>query len=347
MAKDLTLLFIIALPLIGFAINGLLGKKMPKVLVGGLATAVVFVAFLLATTLFSSLHSTQIVKLFEIIDFQNIHINASFQIDALSIWMTLIITGIGSLIHLFSMGYMSHDEGYHKFFTYLNLFIFSMLLLVLGSNYFVLFFGWEGVGMCSYLLISFHYNDAQKGLSNSLAGRKAFIMNRIGDVGLLLALFMLLGQFHTLEFVQIGKAVQADNLLQGGALVFITICLFIAATGKSAQIPLFTWLPDAMAGPTPVSALIHAATMVTAGIYLTVRSNFLFELTPLTKDIILYTGLATTLLAAFMAGIWLPALLAVPRFFPDQWGFLLPMFVLFVLLVSRHAWACTASCSAS
>lgn len=301
MAKDLTLLLIIALPLIGFALNGLLGKKMPKVLVGGLATGVVFIAFLLATTLFSSLHGTQIVKLFEIIDFKNIHINASFQIDALSIWMTLIITGIGSLIHLFSMGYMSHDEGYHKFFTYLNLFIFSMLLLVLGSNYFVLFFGWEGVGMCSYLLISFHYNDAQKGLSNSLAGRKAFIMNRIGDVGLLLALFMLLGQFHTLEFVQIGKAVQADSLLQGGALVFITICLFIAATGKSAQIPLFTWLPDAMAGPTPVSALIHAATMVTAGIYLTVRSNFLFELTPLTKDIILYTGLATTLVAAFMA----------------------------------------------
>jgi len=164
------------------------------------------------------------------------------------------------------------------------LFIFSMLLLVLGSNYFVLFFGWEGVGMCSYLLISFHYNDAQKGLANSLAGRKAFIMNRIGDVGLLLALFMILGQFNTLEFLQIGKAVHANPALQGGAMIFITLCLFIAATGKSAQIPLFTWLPDAMAGPTPVSALIHAATMVTAGIYLTVRSNFLFELAPATKE---------------------------------------------------------------
>jgi NADH-quinone oxidoreductase subunit L len=199
------------------------------------------------------------------------------------------------------MGYMSHDEGYHKFFTYLNLFIFSMLLLVLGSNYFVLFFGWEGVGMCSYLLISFHYNDAQKGLANSLAGRKAFIMNRIGDVGLLLALFMILGQFNTLEFLKIGAAVQDNTALQGGAMFFITLCLFIAATGKSAQIPLFTWLPDAMAGPTPVSALIHAATMVTAGIYLTVRSNFLFELAPFTKDIILYVGLATTLFAAFMA----------------------------------------------
>jgi NADH-quinone oxidoreductase subunit L len=301
MAKDLTLLLIIALPLLGFAINGLFGKKLPKTIVGGIATAVVFVAFLLATTLFSGLHGTQIVKLFNIINFDQLQINASFQIDALSIWMTLIITGIGSLIHLFSMGYMSHDQGYHKFFTYLNLFIFSMLLLVLGSNYFVLFFGWEGVGMCSYLLISFHYNDAQKGLSNSLAGRKAFIMNRIGDVGLLLALFMILGQFHTLEFLTIGKAVQGDVALQGGAMFFITFCLFIAATGKSAQIPLFTWLPDAMAGPTPVSALIHAATMVTAGIYLTVRSNFLFELAPFTKDIILYVGLATTLVAAFMA----------------------------------------------
>ena len=301
MAKDLTLLLIIALPLIGFAINGLFGKKMPKTLVGGLATGVVFTAFLLATTLFSGLHGTQIVKLFTIINFDQLQINASFQIDALSVWMTLIITGVGSLIHLFSMGYMSHDEGYHKFFTYLNLFIFSMLLLVLGSNYFVLFFGWEGVGMCSYLLISFHYNDSEKGLANSLAGRKAFIMNRIGDVGLLLALFMLLGQFNTLEFLQIGKAVQANTALQGGAMLFITLSLFIAATGKSAQIPLFTWLPDAMAGPTPVSALIHAATMVTAGIYLTVRSNFLFELAPFTKDIILYVGLATTLVAAFMA----------------------------------------------
>jgi NADH-quinone oxidoreductase subunit L len=301
MAKDLTLLLIIALPLIGFAINGLFGKKMPKTLVGGLATGVVFLAFILATTLFSGLHGTQIVKLFNIINFEKLQINASFQIDALSIWMTLIITGIGSLIHLFSMGYMSHDAGYHKFFTYLNLFIFSMLLLVLGSNYFVLFFGWEGVGMCSYLLISFHYNDAQKGLANSLAGRKAFVMNRIGDVGLLLGLFMLLGQFNTLEFLQIGKAVEANAALQGGAMFFITLSLFIAATGKSAQIPLFTWLPDAMAGPTPVSALIHAATMVTAGIYLIVRSNFLFELAPFTKDIILYVGLATTLVAAFMA----------------------------------------------
>lgn len=301
MAKDLTLILILALPLIGFVINGTIGKKLPKVLVGGLATSVVFVAFLLALTLFNGLNGVQIVRLFEILNYDQITINASFQIDALSVWMTLIITGIGSLIHLFSMGYMSHDPGYHKFFTYLNLFIFSMLLLVLGSNYFVLFFGWEGVGMCSYLLIGFHYNDQQKGKANSLAARKAFIMNRIGDAGLLLGLFMLLGQFGTLEFQKIGTALIANPALQGGAMLLITLCLFIAATGKSAQIPLFTWLPDAMAGPTPVSALIHAATMVTAGIYLTVRSNFLFELAPFTKEIILYIGLATTLVAAFMA----------------------------------------------
>jgi NADH-quinone oxidoreductase subunit L len=301
MAKDLTLILILALPLIGFVINGLFGKKLPKVLVGGLATSVVFLAFLLALTLFNGLEGVQIVRLFEILHYDQFHINASFQIDALSIWMTLIITGIGSLIHLFSMGYMSHDSGYYKFFTYLNLFIFSMLLLVLGSNYFVLFFGWEGVGMCSYLLIGFHYNDALKGKANSLAARKAFIMNRIGDAGLLLGLFMLIGQFGTLEFHKIGADLIANPTLQGGAMFFITLCLFIAATGKSAQIPLFTWLPDAMAGPTPVSALIHAATMVTAGIYLTVRSNFLFELAPFTKDIILYVGLATTLVAAFMA----------------------------------------------
>jgi NADH-quinone oxidoreductase subunit L len=301
MAKDLTLILILALPLIGFMINGTFGKKLPKVLVGGIATSVVFMAFILALILFNGLNGVQIVRLFEILKFDQININASFQIDALSIWMTLIITGIGSLIHLFSMGYMSHDPGYHKFFTYLNLFIFSMLLLVLGSNYFVLFFGWEGVGMCSYLLIGFHYNDAVKGKANSLAARKAFIMNRIGDAGLLLGLFMMLGQFGTLEFQKIGMALTAQPALQGGAMILITLSLFIAATGKSAQIPLFTWLPDAMAGPTPVSALIHAATMVTAGIYLTVRSNFLFELAPVTKEIILYVGLATTLVAAFMA----------------------------------------------
>jgi len=301
MGKDLLLLTLISLPLIGAAINGVFGKRMPKFFVGTLATLMVFTSFLLGLTLFRGLDKTTIVHLFQVAKFDDFTLDANFQLDSLSIWMTLIITGIGSLIHLFSMGYMSHDEGYHKFFTYLNLFIFSMLLLVLGSNYFVLFFGWEGVGICSYLLIGFHYNDAEKGIANSLAARKAFIMNRIGDVGLLFALFMMLNKFHTLEFVEIGKMITASPELYTGIACAITLCLFLAATGKSAQIPLFTWLPDAMAGPTPVSALIHAATMVTAGIYLIVRSNFLFELAPTTKDIILVIGIATTVVAAFIA----------------------------------------------
>ena len=241
MGKDLLLLTLISLPLIGAAINGVLGKKMPKLIVGSLATIMVFVSFLIGLTLFTGLDKTTIVHLFQVAKFDDFTLDANFQIDSLSIWMTLIITGIGSLIHLFSMGYMSHDEGYHKFFTYLNLFIFSMLLLVLGSNYFVLFFGWEGVGICSYLLIGFHYNDIEKGIANSLAARKAFIMNRIGDAGLLFARFMMLNKFHTLEFVEIGKMITASPELYTGIAGAITLCLFLAATGKSAQIPLFTW----------------------------------------------------------------------------------------------------------
>jgi NADH-quinone oxidoreductase subunit L len=216
--------------------------------------------------------------------------------------MTLVVTGVGALIHLFSMGYMSHDKGYYKFFTYLNLFIFAMLILVLGSNYFMLFFGWEGVGICSYLLIGFHYSDLEKGMLNSIAARKAFIMNRVGDLGLLVALFLILNQFGTLEYNELANRILVDKLIPSDwMLLGITLMLFIGATGKSAQIPLFTWLPDAMAGPTPVSALIHAATMVTAGIFLVVRSNYLFELAPTTQDIMLYIGLATSLVAAFIA----------------------------------------------
>ncbi|NCA21765.1 MAG: NADH-quinone oxidoreductase subunit L, partial [Crocinitomicaceae bacterium] len=229
-------------------------------------------------------------------------LNARLQVDSLSIWMTLIVTGVGSLIHLFSMGYMSHDKGYYKFFTYLNLFIFAMLILVLGSNYFMLFFGWEGVGICSYLLIGFHYSDEQKGMLNGIAARKAFIMNRIGDLGLLIGLFLILAQFGTLEYNELADKILVEGIKPTTWMMFgITICLFIGATGKSAQIPLFTWLPDAMAGPTPVSALIHAATMVTAGIFLVVRSNFMFEMAPMTQDIMLYVGLATSVVAAFIA----------------------------------------------
>jgi NADH-quinone oxidoreductase subunit L len=302
MAIDSLILTILSLPLIGALINGTIGKNLPKVIVGGIATTVMFVAFALAVAIFMSLHETRVVNVYQFLNFDDFKLNFSIQVDALSIWMTMIVTGVGALIHLFSMGYMSHDKGYYKFFTYLNLFVFAMLILVLGSNYFMLFFGWEGVGICSYLLIGFHYSDEQKGISNSVAARKAFIMNRIGDLGLLIALFLLLAQFGTLEYTELADKILVENINPSAWMMFgITMCLFIGATGKSAQIPLFTWLPDAMAGPTPVSALIHAATMVTAGIFLVVRSNFLFELAPMTQDIMLYVGLATSLVAAFIA----------------------------------------------
>lgn len=304
MAVDQLIVMILALPLLGALINGTIGKNLPKQIVGSIATIVMFAAFGLALMVFNSNHEEKIIHLFSIINLESLTLNARFQVDSLSIWMTLIVTGVGSLIHLFSMGYMSHDKGYYKFFTYLNLFIFAMLILVLGSNYFMLFFGWEGVGICSYLLIGFHYSDEQKGMLNGLAARKAFIMNRIGDLGLLIALFLILMQFGTLEYREVADKLLVENMMPTTWMMFgITLCLFIGATGKSAQIPLFTWLPDAMAGPTPVSALIHAATMVTAGIFLVVRSNFMFE-TPgaqATQDIMLYVGLATSLAAAFMA----------------------------------------------
>ncbi|MNK12788.1 NADH-quinone oxidoreductase subunit L [compost metagenome] len=291
---------ILLLPLIGAFINGTVGKSLSKVLVGTIATGVMAVSFVLAMMVFMNVqHGEPVtVHLFTMIKTSSFSLNARLFADNLSMWMTLIVTGVGTLIHLFSMGYMKHDAGYYKFFVYLNLFIFAMLILVLGSNYFMLFFGWEGVGICSYLLIGFWYQD----FKNTLAARKAFIMNRIGDLGLLIGLFLILGKFGTLEYAEVAKAVMAEGFEISECLIFgITICLFIGATGKSAQIPLFTWLPDAMAGPTPVSALIHAATMVTAGIFLTVRSSYLFEHAHLTKEIMLYVGLATSIVAAFIA----------------------------------------------
>jgi NADH-quinone oxidoreductase subunit L len=302
MSAEIIVPLVILLPLIGAFINGVFYKNMPKIVVGTIATSSVAFSFILTLIVFLQLNEAININLFSIISLPNISLNASLLVDNLSIWMTLIVTGVGSLIHLFSMGYMKEDVGYAKFFTYLNLFIFAMLLLVLGSNYFMLFFGWEGVGICSYLLIGFHYADKHKGLLNSIAARKAFIMNRIGDLGLLIGLFLLLMQFGTLEYSELANIVSATDFINPKWIMFcITLCLFIGATGKSAQIPLFTWLPDAMAGPTPVSALIHAATMVTAGIFLTVRSNFLFENAELTKNIMLNIGLITSIVAAFIA----------------------------------------------
>ncbi len=289
---------IVLLPLIGFVINGLFGKRLPKALVGGLATLVVFAAFLISVSIFIGFPTDGtpvIVKAFEWFTIGGIQVNFGFQIDQLSLMMMMIVTGIGSLIHLYSIGYMSHDKGFYKFFTYLNLFIFSMLLLVMGSNYLILFIGWEGVGLCSYLLIGFWYENTEYGK----AARKAFIMNRIGDLGLLIGIFLIASQTNALDYLSVAQNASKFEF-DGVVIMFITLSLFIGAMGKSAQIPLFTWLPDAMAGPTPVSALIHAATMVTAGIYLVVRSNFLYHLSPSTLDFILVIGLATSLIAAFI-----------------------------------------------
>ena len=289
---------IILLPLAGFLFNGLFGKKLPKILVGTVATAVVFASFVIALSLFLKFEADSqpvILRAFEWFRINGIQVNFSFHIDQLSLMMIMIITGIGSLIHLYSIGYMSTDEGFYKFFSYLNLFIFMMLLLVMGSNYLILFIGWEGVGLCSYLLIGFWYKNKEYGA----AARKAFIMNRIGDLGMIIGILMIASQTNAIDYLSVAQN-SGKFELDSGVIIFITASLFIGAIGKSAQVPLFTWLPDAMAGPTPVSALIHAATMVTAGIYLVVRSNFLFSLAPTTMDAILFIGLLTALVAAFI-----------------------------------------------
>jgi len=283
------------LPLIGFLINGLFGKFLPKSVTGWIAALAILGSFICSVTLFNGLNSTSSlnIDIFNWIAFSKINITFGFLIDPLTITMLLVVTGIGFLIHLYSIGYMHDDEGFTRFFTYLNLFIFFMLLLVMGNNYLVMFIGWEGVGLCSYLLIGFWFKNE----SYNNAAKKAFVMNRIGDLGFLLGMFFMLFYFGSIDYSTVAN--QAQTLAPNSALLItITMLLFVGAMGKSAQLPLFTWLPDAMAGPTPVSALIHAATMVTAGIYMIVRSNILFSLAPTTLTFILIVGVATSVFAA-------------------------------------------------
>ncbi len=294
MQTDLLCSLIPLFPLIGFAINGLGFRKVPTSLVGAISSAAALASFVVSLMLFSGF-SGQPVKatLFDWISVGDLHINFSFQIDQLSLLMLLIVTGVGSLIHIYSIGYMKHDEGFGKFMAFLNLFLFFMLLLVTGSNYVIMFIGWEGVGLCSYLLIGFW----NKNVNYNNAARKAFVMNRIGDLGFLLGIFLLITTFGSVEYTEIFE--QATRFAVGDKMILaITLLLFVGAMGKSAQIPLYTWLPDAMAGPTPVSALIHAATMVTAGIYMIVRSNVLYTLSPVTLEIIGFIAIATAILAA-------------------------------------------------
>lgn len=285
------------LPFIGFVINGLFGKKLPKNVVGIIGSGTLLASFLLSVLCFNQVSATGPIQvnLYNFFTVDSLQVNFGFLVDALSVWMMLIVTGIGFLIHVYSIGYMHDDDGFWKFFAYLNLFIFSMLLLVMGNNFLILFFGWEGVGLCSYLLIGFWYTNKEYGK----AARKAFIMNRIGDLGLLLGMFMIFKIFGSLNYSDVFERMPAMRL-EAGVVTTICILLFIGAMGKSAQLPLYTWLPDAMAGPTPVSALIHAATMVTAGVYLIARCNPLFSLSPDAMHFVALIGLMTSIFAAII-----------------------------------------------
>ncbi|HEY5974775.1 MAG TPA: NADH-quinone oxidoreductase subunit L [Geobacteraceae bacterium] len=292
-------------PLVGVIINGLFGKKIKnEAVIGGLGTLMVACSFLVSCgILFQLMGLPAEQRVFEKVLFTWIQAgpfkaDIGFLVDPLSAIMILVVTGVGSLIHLYSIGYMHGEEGFYRYFTYLNLFTFSMLLLVLGGNMLLMFVGWEGVGLCSYLLIGYYFHKKSAGD----AGKKAFVMNRVGDFGFLIGLFTIfwwLGSNHniwTVNFVELSKA--SELLPYGGVVTIATLCFFLGATGKSAQIPLYTWLPDAMEGPTPVSALIHAATMVTAGVYMIGRMNFVFIKAPETMLVIAIVGAATAIFAA-------------------------------------------------
>ena len=286
------------LPIIGFLVLGLGRNYLSKTLTGMVGCGVVFISFLLSVYVFISIKNgnTHVAHYFNFINIDSLKIGFDFQLDQLSSLFLLIITGVGFLIHVYSTAYMEQESprDFSKYFAYLNLFIFSMLLLVMGANYVIMFMGWEGVGLCSYLLIGYWFKDGD----NNNAARKAFVMNRIGDLGFLLAIFWLVNKAGTVDFHDVFAGVAKLSITD---ITGITILLFVGAMGKSAQIPLYTWLPDAMAGPTPVSALIHAATMVTAGIYMIARSNILYTLAPVSQTVVAITGLTTALFAATIA----------------------------------------------
>ena len=287
-----------ALPLAGFLINGTAGRKLPKSIVTATAIGSVLFSFLwVVKTLLAlgALDSAYTEHYFTWIQSGIVNVGVDFAVDRLTAVMLLIVTGVGTLIHIYSIGYMSHEGGYYRFFAYLNLFMFFMLVLVLGANYLVLFVGWEGVGLCSYLLIGFYLLKKSAGD----AGKKAFVVNRIGDFGFSLAMFLILVTFGSLDFQAVfAKLGGMAPETSAGVVTGICLLLLVGATGKSAQVPLYVWLPDAMEGPTPVSALIHAATMVTAGVYMVARSAPLYNLAPMAMDVVAVIGLLTAVLAA-------------------------------------------------
>jgi NADH-quinone oxidoreductase subunit L len=294
------------LPLLGAAINGLLGAKWSKPVINSVALGSTGLSFACALEAvrefldyFAQNHQPYVKQFFDWIVAGNFRAGFDLQLDQLTVVMLLVVTGVGFLIHIYSTGYMAHEEGYYRFFSYLNLFMFFMLILVLAANYVLLFVGWEGVGLCSYLLIGFYF--LRKSAAD--AGKKAFIVNRIGDFGFMLGMFLLFRTFHSLDFGTVFAAaskpeVAIEPLGTFGTITVACLLLFVGATGKSAQLPLYVWLPDAMEGPTPVSALIHAATMVTAGVYVVARSHILFTHAPTAMYVVAIVGCATAFFAA-------------------------------------------------
>ena len=299
LSHSILLWLIPAFPLLGVLINGLLGRRQKEALAGVLASAMMFLSFIVSGIVFFQLlrlspEARSLTQtLYTWMHVGDFSAEVSFMIDPLSAVMILVVSGVGFLIHVYSIGYMKGDPGVVRYFTQLNLFAFFMLLLVMADNYLLMFVGWEGVGLCSYLLIGFWYEDMDK----AIAGKKAFVVNRIGDFGFLLAMMLIFVTFGALDFETVFS--RAAGMPYGsGVVTAITLLLFLGATGKSAQIPLYVWLPDAMAGPTPVSALIHAATMVTAGVYMVARSNILYTLAPVSLAVVAGIGAATAIFAA-------------------------------------------------
>lgn len=285
-------------PLLGSAINGIFGRRMSKQMVNVVAVGSVLLSFAWVLKCLAGLWPIEQAykeDYFTWIQSGALQIGASLMIDRLTAVMLMVVTGVGALIHVYAIGYMSHEGGYYRFFSFLNLFMFFMLVLVMASNFLLMFVGWEGVGLCSYLLIGFYFLEKFAGD----AGKKAFIVNRVGDFGFVLAIFLIFIHFQSLDFAKVfGAAAKMTPEAAAGTMTLICLLLMLGAAGKSAQIPLYVWLPDAMAGPTPVSALIHAATMVTAGVYMVARSAALFNLAPIAMDVVAIIGLATAFFAA-------------------------------------------------
>ncbi len=299
MNSSLHLWLIPVIPFAGFVLNGLLGRKLPKALVTAIALVATLIPFAQVADIWFRLNGISLPYIEHAgtwIQTGAFRAGFDLQLDHLSMVMLLVVTGVGFVIHVFSVGYMGHEEGYWRYFAYLNLFMFFMLTLVLAENFLLMFVGWEGVGLASYLLIGFYYLRT----SAANAGKKAFVVNRIGDFGFLIALFLLIWHFGTLDFSTIFAQVAQHPEWQGGFLTAIALFLLLGATGKSAQIPLYVWLPDAMEGPTPVSALIHAATMVTAGVYMIARTHVIFNRSPLALTVVAIIGVATAFFAATM-----------------------------------------------